>query len=296
MILITGPTGKIGKELVKELHDRGLPFKVMARSTEALKEFAAKGIPAVHGDFEHPESFNNVLAGIDTVFLLTIPQPEILAVEAKFLNACKTKAVRYVVRTSAMGANPWAASALIRNHGRCETQLEDSGLAWTILRPTIFMQNLVPFIGANVARESTLFAPAGEARMPWVDTRDIAAVAAQVLTGKGHEGLVYEITGPEALTYTQVAERLSTLVGRQIRYVDVPDGAALQSMLTMGMTPWMAEGLITLYHLFKANAGTALALDTVERITGRPARSLTAYLKENQAAFKSLKPVGVLNN
>ena len=294
MILITGATGKVGKELVQDLLARGSKFKVMTRSKEAIKDFEAKGIKAVQGDFERPDSFTTALSEVTSVFLLTTPRPDILALERKFLAACKSKGVRHVVRLSAMGANPWAASALIRSHGACEAQLEDGSLPWTILRPTIFMQNLVPFMGPTIAKESTLYAPAGDALLPWVDTRDIAAVVGTVLTSKDHENLIYEITGPEALTYTQVAEVLSKQLGRQITYVNVPDGAAQQSMVGMGMSPWLAEGMITLYHMFKANGPTAQVLGTVERITGRAPRTLAAYLKENEASFKSLQPVEVL--
>ncbi len=290
MILITGATGKIGRELVLDLSARRSAFKVMVRSKEAARDFEAKGVKAVQGNFERPETHATALANVQTVFLLTTPRPDGVAIERKFLAACKAKGVQHVVRLSAMGANPWASSALIRNHGRCEALLEESGLPWTILRPTIFMQNLAPFIGPTVAKESTLYAPAGNAAMPWVDTRDIAAVAGTVLTSKGHEDLVYEITGPEALTYAQIAERLSSQLGRQISYVNVPDGAAHHSMVAMGMSPWLAEGMITLYHMFKANGPTAQPLETVERITGRAPRTLAAYLKENESAFKAAKP------
>jgi uncharacterized protein YbjT (DUF2867 family) len=289
MILITGATGKVGRELVLDLLARQIAFKVMVRSKEAAKDFEAKGIKAVQGDFEHAETYTNALANVQSVFLLTTPHPDNVAIERKFLDTCKKKGVRHIVRLSAMGANPWAASVLLRNHGTCETELEDSGLAWTILRPAIFMQNLVPSMGPTIAKESTLYAPAGDARMPWVDTRDIAAVAGTVLTTKGHESLVYEITGPEALGYAQIAERLSAQLGRQITYVNVPDAAAHHAMVGMGMSPWLAEGMITLYHLFKANGATALPLETVERITGRAPRTLTAYLTENEPAFRSLK-------
>ena len=198
MILVTGATGKVGKPLILDLSARKSAFKVLVRSKEAAHDFEAKGIKAVIGDFEKSESLGTALTNIQTVFLLTTPKPEGASLERKFLAACKAKGVRHVVRLSAVGANPWAASALLRNHGKCEALLEDSGLSWTILRPTIFMQNLVPFIGPTVAKESTLYAPAGNARMPWVDTRDIAAVAGTVLTTPGHEGLIYEITGPRA--------------------------------------------------------------------------------------------------
>jgi len=294
MILITGATGKIGKELVTNLLARQSSFKVMARSKEAIQDFEGRGIQAVQGDFERPDTFAGALSGVQSVFLLTAPRPDNVAIEQRFLAACKAKGVDYVVRVSAIGANPWAASSLIRSHGHCEAQLEASGLDWTILRPTIFMQNLVPMIGAAVAKESTFYAPAGDALLPWVDTRDIAAVAATVLTSKGHENLIHEITGPEALTYTQVAEQLSSLCGRKIRYVNVPDAMAHRSMVDMGTPPWLAEGMITLYHMFKANGATALTLDTVERITGRAPRSLAAYLWEHEAAFKSVVQSEVL--
>ncbi len=286
MILVTGGTGKIGRELVQDLQARHCPFKVMVRSKDALRTFEAQGTQAVLGDFERPGTCADALTGVHQVFLLTVPQPGTPALEGEFLKACKAKGVLHVVRLSAMGADPGSASGLLRCHGACEAQLEASGLAWTFLRPTIFMQNLVQHFGPAVARESTLYAPAGEARLPWVDTRDIAAVAGAVLTASGHENLVYELTGPEARTYGQVAERLSALLGRRIAFVDVPDGAARQAMTGMGLSPWLAEGMLSLYHLFKANGATALVLDTVERLTGRPARTLDAYLQENLAAFR----------
>ena len=153
----------------------------------------------------------------------------------------------------------------------------------------MFMQNLAPMYGEQVARTSTLFAPAGEARIPWVDTRDIAALACTVLTEVGHEGLVYEITGPEACTYSEVAERLSAQLGRTIKYVDVPDDAAYNSMTGMGMSPWFAHSLITLFHMFRANGSTALALGTLGRITGRTPRTLDNYLKENIGVFQGTR-------
>ncbi|GLH71741.1 NAD(P)-dependent oxidoreductase [Geothrix limicola] len=293
MILVTGATGKIGRELILDLSARQTPFRALVRSMETVRVFEARGLHAVQGDLERPDTYGAALSDVQTVFLLTAPSSDSVAMERKFLTACKSMGIERVVRVSAVGANPWASSALLRNHGRAEAQLEDSGLHWTILRPTIFMQNLVPFIGPTVSAESTLYAPAGAALMPWVDTRDIAAVAGAVLTAKGHEGLVYEITGPESLSYTHVAEGLSTMLGRQIRYVNVPDGAARQSMVSMGISPWLAEGMITLYHLFKVNGATAMVLETVERLTGRAPRRLMAYLKENEAAFRSPQYVEV---
>jgi uncharacterized protein YbjT (DUF2867 family) len=287
MILLTGATGNIGKELVHDLTARKAAFKVMTRSKEAAKAFEAKGIQVAMGDYEHSGSYADALAGVDQVFLLTVPRPDLTRLEGEFLKTCKAKGVKHIVRLSALGANPYAASGLVRGHGRCEAQLEDSGLAWTLLRPSFFMQNLGNFMGPSIAKESTLYSCAGGAMVPWVDTRDIAAVAGTVLTTKGHEARIYEITGPEALSYADVADRLSAAMGRRIAYVNVPDGVAYQAMTDMGMTPWLTEGMITLYHLCRANGTTAVPLDTVERITGHAPRTLEAYIQENKAAFRS---------
>jgi uncharacterized protein YbjT (DUF2867 family) len=286
MILVTGATGNIGKELVQDLRARKGEFKVMARSKEAVKALEAKGLKVVMGDYEHPASYADALNGVEQVFLLSVPRPDIAKLEGAFLKACKAKGVRHIVRLSALGADPHVSSGLLRCHAKCEMQLEDSGLAWTILRPSFFMQNLGQFMGPTVAKESTLYSCAGGATVPWVDTRDIAALAGSVLTTPGHEERIYEITGPEALSYSDVAERLSAALGRRIAYVNVPDGAAYQAMTSMGMTPWIAEGLINLYHLCKANGTTAVPLDTVERITGHAPRTLEAYIQENKAVFR----------
>ena len=289
MILVTGATGTIGKELVQDLLGHGIPFKVMVRKEETRALMESRGIKAVLGDFSRPGTLGAALKGVRQVFLLTTPQPDLVKVEGAFLKEAARAGVDRVVRLSAVGAGPWAASPLIRAHGQCEAQLEASGLAWTLLRPTMFMQNLAPMYGDAVARTSTLFAPAGEARIPWVDSRDVAALACTVLTEVGHEGLVYEITGPELYSYAGVAECLSAQLGRTVKYVDVPDDAAYNSMTGMGMSGWFAHSLITLFHMFRANGSTAVTLGTIGRITGRAPRTLDAYLKENIEAFRGVR-------
>jgi uncharacterized protein YbjT (DUF2867 family) len=289
MILITGGTGKIGKALVKDLQTRGVPFRLMVRNEETRAVLDKQGIQNVPGDFTSPGSFPTALAGIKQVFLLTAPHPDGASLENAFLDASRKAGVQRVVRISAMGANPWSASPLLSIHGRCEAQLEASGLGWTILRPTMFMQNLALIYGESVAKTSTLFAPAGEARIPWIDCRDIAELAAVCLTSAGHEGMVYEITGAQAHSYSEVCEQLSACLGRTIKYVDVPDDAAYHAMLNMGMTGWFAHALITLFHQFRADRGLSVCLGTYPRIVGRPCRTLESYLQENLDVFRGVK-------
>lgn len=289
MILITGGSGKIGSELVQLLKARGADFKVMARKEEVRADLKSRGIASVAGDFAQAKTFTPALAGVRTIFLLTVPSPTTEVQEGHFLEAARKAGVQHIVRLSAQGADPWAASNLLRVHGRCEAQLETCGLGWTILRPTMFMQNLAPMYGEAIAKTSTLYAPAGDARIPFVDTRDVAAVASVVLTSEGHEGLVYEITGSVCETYAGVAEILGAKLGRAIKYVDVPEDAAFQSMINMGMNGWFAHGIITLFHAFKANGDTAVPRGTVTRLTGRQPRTLQDYVQENLKAFQPVK-------
>jgi uncharacterized protein YbjT (DUF2867 family) len=289
MILVTGGTGTIGRSLVQLLKHRGVDFKVMARKEETCASLREHGIQGVIGDFTKSNTWGPALRGIKTLFLLTVANPDMETVEGDFLEGARKAGVQKVVRLSAMGANPHAASPLARIHGQCELRLEKCGLDWTILRPTMFMQNFAPMYGPSVAATSTLYAPAGEARIPFVDTRDIAAAASIVLTSEGHEGFVYELTGGEALTYAQVSELLSAKLGRIIKFVDVPDDAAYQSILNMGGTPWFAHGLISLFHIFKANGLTAVAQGTVARLIGRHPRTIGDYLQEHLKAFQPAK-------
>jgi len=137
-----------------------------------------------------------------------------------------------------------------------------------------------------VAQQGAIYAPAGEARMTGIDTRDVAEVAAVALTdGNRHAGLTYEITGPEALSYADIAGKLSGLLGKSVTYYPVSDAAACQAMAESGMPDFFTHALITLYHFYK-QGGAERPTGLVEVITGRQPRTLDAYLEENLAAFK----------
>ena len=174
-------------------------------------------------------------------------------------------------------------SEILRQHGETDEALIDSGLPYTILRPNSFYQNML-WSAATIKDHGAFYLPMGNARQSLVDVRDIAAVAVQVLTGTGHEGKTYVITGPESLSYHEVADKLSAVLGRSIRYVDVPPEAAFESMLKAGMPQWNARAVTELYGIFAAGeaAGTT---DTIERITGRAPISFDQFARDHAAAF-----------
>jgi uncharacterized protein YbjT (DUF2867 family) len=284
MILVTGSTGKVGQHVLDSLQTTKTPFQALARSDASAKALTAKGVRVVRGDVSDEAAWRAALKGVEAVFLLT-SGADPYAEEAKALATAKAAGVRRIVKLAAIGSRADAANSFQRGHARIEQWLEQSGLQWTSLRPNYFMQNWVAYNAPAIKAGQPVYANAGTAQFAWIDTRDIGAAAAAVLTQPGHDGRIYELTGPESLSYGQVTERIGKLLGRKVDYVAVPDQAAYQAMLGMGMPADYAWGLTTLNQGARSgNAGTVL--QTVELLTGKPSRTLDQFLHENLAAFR----------
>ena len=198
---------------------------------------------------------------------------------------------RYVVQEllaagahSGLGASPDAPFVIGRWHGEAQRHLERSGLPFTHLQPHSFMQNLLGS-AKTIAAEGTLYAPMGDARVSLVDVRDIAAVAARVLLEPGHTGRTYVITGPEALTYRELAAKLSAATGRPVRYVDVTPAQAKQSMMAAGMPEWAADAVNELSAWYRAGHG-ALVTQVVAEIGGRTPHTFDTFARDHAAAFR----------
>jgi uncharacterized protein YbjT (DUF2867 family) len=282
MIILTGATGTIGSHLVRELRAAGASFKALARSGETAARLEAQGVAVVRGDLDAPAGLESSFAGARSLFLLAAGGPALARQEIQAIEAARAAGVARIVLLSGIGASPDSPSAFQRLHGQSDAHLRASGLAWTVLRPNGFMQNFPAFYGAAVAGGSPIFAPMGEAKVSYIDAADVASAAAAVLTQEGHERRIYELTGPEALSYGELARTLSDLTGRQVTYVPVSDAAAHQAM--SGFGPWMAHAVLGLNQEYRRGLGE-LVTGSVEILTGRPARTLEAYLRANLAAF-----------
>ena len=283
MILVTGSTGKVGQHLVSALKAKGTAFKALAHSDASLKTLASQGVETVKGDLGDPVSLKAALQGVDKLFLLSAGSG-FDRVEVGAIEVAMAAGVKHVVKLSANGVSADSSNPLFRAHARAERALEASGIAFTILRPNFFMQNWVAFFSHSIKAGQPVYVNAGEGRLAWIDTRDIADAAAAALTEPGHEGLVYDLTGPEALTYGEVAARLGKLLGRDVAYVSVPDAAAFQAMKGMGMDAWYAYGMVTLHQGVRRGVAESTT-GTVELVTGKAPRGIDAFLKENLAAF-----------
>lgn len=283
MLLITGATGNIGKPLVELLLERGAPVRVLVRDAAKVAHWSARGAEVATGDFSEPASLDAAMQGVERVFILSPGAPDVAQLQGNAVEAAQRAGVRHLVKLSALGVSPDAPVSLLRWHADVERQIVDSGVGYTILKPNSFMQNLLSN-AQSVKSAGMVAAPQGEGKVSQVDVRDIAAVAANVLTENGHEGQVYEITGPEALSNTEIAAKMSAALGKPVTYQDMPPDAYAQMMQGFGFPDWLAAGLTQL-SVYYAGNNAAQITDVVQRVGKTPPRTLDAWLAENAIAF-----------
>ena len=286
MILVTGASGNVGGEVLRQLVAAKQPVRAMYRSqAEAAK--APKGVATAVADFADPASLERALEGIEKVYLVCAPVPELVKLETNAIEASKKKKIRHLVLNSAMGAGTFDAS-FPRWHRQVEQTLEKSGLAYSIVRPNSFMQNIVNFYAPTIRSEGRFYAAMKSARNSFIDVRDIAAVIVKLLTTPGHEGKAYELNGPEAVSYSELAARISKIAGRPVQYVDLPPEELGKSMLSTGMPQWMVDALLELQRFYTEGRGGEVD-DVVKKMIGREPIHLDQFLRENVEAFREAK-------
>jgi uncharacterized protein YbjT (DUF2867 family) len=279
MILVTGGTGTSGKPIVEALLARTERVRVLARDPEKAATLLGPDVEIVRGDLQDPQSIEAAMDGVERALLLTASAPNLLELETNFIKAAESAGVRHVVKFSV----DLAEMRFMRVHGQAETALRHSTLAWTMLQPTFFMQNILGYAG--MAKSGALYMPTGSGRAPFVDTRDIAAVAAAALTEVGHEGRRYVITGPRSVSIADIAAVLSEVMGREVRHVDVPPEAAKQALLATGMTEWYADGVNELNAGLKAGTFDHVT-DTVRTVGKKEPTTLEDFLREHAGVFE----------
>ena len=282
MILITGATGTVGSHLLREVCSEGRPVRALVRSPERADSLRGYHCETAVGTFEDTESLRKALDGVDRVFLLT-PASERMAAQEKALVDVLDPSV-HVVKLAVRGVES-GRGALAQQHLTVVEHLQERGQPTTVLAPTSFLQNLVGSAG-SITGNGQLHVPAGQAAIAHVDARDVAAVAAHALTSDGHEGATYVVTGPEALTYGEIAARLGAFLGRDVVYVDAPPLAAREAMVGSGLDPWFAGALVELFELAREE-GVQDVSDEVRKATGRSARTLEDFLGDHGAAFRT---------
>src|SRR5829696_2007629 len=283
MILITGATGNNGTEILKRLLTADVQVRAMARNRERASAIASPHVEVVEADFDRPETLLAALDGVERAFLLTHSSERAQAQQIAFVDAARQSGVAHIVKLSQFAADSHAPDRFRRYHAVVEAALKASGLAYTILRPNLYMQGLLNF-RSTIATQNTFYAAAGDAKVSMVDVRDNADVAVAALTESGHEGKVYDLTGPQALTHAEMAEGLSEALGRQVAFIDIPPEAMREALLGIGFPVWQAEGLVEDYAHYRRGEAAAVT-SGVEDATGKAPRSFEEFARDYAATF-----------
>ncbi|MBL8148433.1 MAG: SDR family oxidoreductase [Blastocatellia bacterium] len=283
-ILVTGATGNVGSQLVRQLSAAGIATVAAVRSIERAASLKLPNVELIEFDTEKPESFAPAFSGIGKLFLVPPLVEDMLGYTSSIVEAAKKAGVSHIVKLSGLGADLEPGIQLGRWHRATERIIEESEIAFTHLRPNSFMQNYLTFYGHTIKTQNSFYLPQGDGKISLIDTRDIASVAVAVFTKDGHKGKAYDLTGSEALSNYDVAEVLSEVTARKISYIDVPEDAARQSMLSAGTLPWMTEALLELSSSIRAGY-TAAVSNNVEKITGKKPITFRQFAEEFASQF-----------
>lgn len=283
MILITGATGRIGSATLRQLSDRGIAVRALVRSAEKAAQVAGPLVEAVIGDLAQPRSLEAALDGVTAALLVSPLDPRQVELQGHFIDAAQQTGRVHIVKISGLGTALDSPVRSGRWHAQTEKYLADSGLPFTHLRPPFFMQNILRF-GPTIRASGEFTGSLQRGKVAMVDVDDIAAVATAALTTPAHAGKTYVLTGPEALSYPDIAARLSKILGRTVTYRDVPLEVMRERLRASGMPAWHVDVQID-FSIALSRGDAATVSDDVEFVTGRPARSFERFVRAHVALF-----------
>ncbi|MFI5909741.1 NAD(P)H-binding protein [Dactylosporangium sp. NPDC051541] len=291
-ILVTAATGTVGPHVVRELRSRGAHVRAFVRDPAAAAATLGD-VELAPGDFDDPASLRRALDGVDHLYLSAADGHRKVAHETAAIDAAAAAGVKRIVQLSAMHADTASPLPVFRWHGEAEAHLRRSGVPAVILRPAFFMTNLL-MVAGGVAHTGRLGGPTAGRRIAMIDIRDVAAVAAVKLmepepaTGSepetGSPAGTYELTGPAAVTFADVAAALTEATGRPVQALDLTEEEARPRFAGAGLPSWLEEHLVGVFGVIRAG-GFERANGHVEAITGHPARGVGVFARDYAAAF-----------
>jgi uncharacterized protein YbjT (DUF2867 family) len=286
MMLVTGATSAVGTAVIEELLARKIPVRAFVHQPVAAQRLQAQGAEAIVGDMTERASAQQALQGIERVYLISPVTEQLYVIEHLWAEEASKAGIHSIIKQSEIGADPHSFSPLLQQHGRAEEAIRASGVPSTILRTLYFMQNFGPMYAQSIRTRGMLCAPLANARISYVDARDVGAVAAHLLTEEGHQGQEYEVTGPEALSCGQLAETFSTLLDVPVRYMSISDEEAHQAFLKR-YAAWTAQAVLTLLQFYRQGGG-ANVTRVIEEVTARKPRTVVTYLTEHLQTFQTV--------
>jgi uncharacterized protein YbjT (DUF2867 family) len=280
MILVTGANGTIGSAVVPALLDRGESVRVLVRdSTKAQSAFGDR-VEIVEGDLGDGAAVEAALDGVEKVFLNTPSLEGFVDLQRTVIDAAATAGVSHLVRISVMGADIASPISYARGHAELDAYLASTSLPWTILAPSGFFQNLLS--SAETIRQGAIYGSAGDGAVGFIDTRDIADVAAVILTSDGHKGQTHVLTGGRAITYSEIAAAFQAELGHDVAYVDVPPEAFGENLRGFGLPDSQIKDILALFEVFKAGYA-AIVTPEVAELLGRRPRTIADFVHDYRA-------------
>ncbi len=285
MICVTGAGGTVGSEVIKQLESAKARFRAAYFSKQKAEAARAIGINAVTIDYNRPETLRAAFQGSDELFLLGPTAPNQTQLELNAVDAAKAVGMSHIVKQSVWEADE-ETFVLAKVHRPVEKAIESSGIAWTFLRPNGFMQNIVTYMGETIRSEGAFYSAIGEAKVSHVDVRDIAAVALKALTEPGHGGKAYTLSGPQALTYADIAKELSKVLGRSISHISLSPADLKSGMLAAGSSEEFAEVMLDLERYYREGQASRITND-INQVTGRDPMRFDQYARDCASLLQS---------
>lgn len=285
-VLVTGATGTIGQRLVQRLANSGTPVRALVRNPTKAKADLPANIECIRGNLDDPDSVAAALRGVGRAVLITPGAPKLHEREARFIAAAKKARLRFLIKLSVINAHPASANAFGRWHARSELALVESGLPFAIVQSNFFMQNLLGS-APTVRAEGAIYGATGAGRASHVDAADVAEVIASLLLSPLREsaGTVHIVTGPEALTLADIADRIAAAIGRPVRAVELPENQFRAAMCDAGAPAWLTDATFELQSMARRGEASMIT-DTVRRIGGKEPTLLIDWATANAPAFK----------
>jgi uncharacterized protein YbjT (DUF2867 family) len=292
-ILVTGATGNIGKEVIKQLSARADPnilVKAAVRSPNESINVQGRNVELVEANYDNRQSLDSALSGTDNLFVLTPTHPKLVEFTSNLVNAATKRStggpIKHIVKLSHIRADDDPKIEITRLHREAEKIIEESGIPFTFLRPNFFMQNFLVY-GQRINDQIAFYVPAGDGKVSFVDVRDIASVAVKALTENSdqHVGKMYDLTGPSSLTYQQAVEILSKESQKKMSYTNISDDAAREAMKKLGMADWHINVVIELFNFSRAGYLSAIS-PVVEDVTGKNPISISQFGRDYADSFK----------
>jgi len=272
-ILVMGATGNIGSHLVELLKEKGADF------VAATSEDFIQGVDSVSIDFADVTSLEKAMHGISTLFMLLPVHPDSVQWGRNIIKAAKKSGVSHIVRSSSHVAYKAPSYDFMKLIRTTDEDVINSGLAYTIIAPQYFMQNFSNFF-ADDYKNGTLYLPAGKGKIAWIDVRDIAAVSAKVLQNpKMYDHKTLTITGSESLSYDEAIGQMNEVLGKQAKYIEVPDDAAINAMQELQFPDFLINVMMDLNHAISEGSADEVT-QTVETITGKKPISFKQFIAD----------------